>query len=105
LPQLIQLESLGGRPHRYKGHDLWVLKFEGISTPEEAKVLNGYQMMIKADEREPLTEDEYYIQDLVGMEVIQQENHEILGKIDSVFLGDGATDILFVKLKDPKCKK
>ena len=33
--QLKQLESLGGRPHVYKGHSLWILRFKGIDKPEE----------------------------------------------------------------------
>eukprot|EP00210_Caulerpa_lentillifera_P002890 g2760.t1 len=105
MPSLIHMESLGGRPHVYKGHALWILQFDGVSTPEEAKRLSGYRIMIKADERETLSGDEYYIQDLIGMEVVQQEDQKLIGIVDSVFPGDGAADILFVKLMDAECKE
>ena len=79
---------MGGRPHIYKGHSLWILKFKNIDQREEvrmaryglygdvsliqAALLNGSQLMISSDEREELPQDEYYIQQLIGLDVIQQ---------------------------------
>lgn len=85
--ELMKIESLGGRPHIYKGHALWILQFKGIQTPEEvqsyfkllisdlelkAAKLKGYHMLMNPTERQQLPQDEYYIQQLIGLKVLQK---------------------------------
>lgn len=49
---------------------MWLVKFEGVDTPEQASALQGHTLLIRAEDREPLEdEDEFYVQDLIGMEV------------------------------------
>jgi 16S rRNA processing protein RimM len=51
-------------------HGSWLLlKLEGIDTLEQAEKLHGAWLMIPPEARMPLPEDEYYIDDLIGMEV------------------------------------
>jgi hypothetical protein len=49
---------------------VWLLKIRGIETPEEAENLKGQVLMMPAGERPQLDSDEeFYAQELVGMQV------------------------------------
>lgn len=46
------------------------MKVRGIDTPEAAEALKGQRLLMHASERPALdTEDEFYVQELVGMQV------------------------------------
>ncbi|MGL1935946.1 MAG: ribosome maturation factor RimM [Fibrobacterales bacterium] len=49
--------------------DLWFVKFEEITSPEDAKRFNGWIILIHNDERLPLEEGEFYLSDLEGFQV------------------------------------
>lgn len=72
-----------------------LLKFKGVDdmTQAELKLKNK---LIKIDDNEalPLDEDEYYIRDLMGCEVVTLEG-EVLGKVKDI-LFTGANDVYVV---------
>ena len=75
-----------------------ILKLQGIDDIGEALKYRNYEVMIKEDELLPLAEDEYYIDDLIGLEVILPDE-KLLGEVLNV-LDTKGTDILVVKGKN-----
>ncbi|KAI9127207.1 hypothetical protein K1719_001766 [Acacia pycnantha] len=91
--QEVELEE--GREH--PGRKSWILKFRGIDTVEQAKMLIGSSLLVPKDDRPELEEGEFYTNDLVGMKVFMKESGESLGTVVNVF-NSGANDLLQVLL-------
>ena len=70
---------------RWHGEHL-VIELEGIETRDQAEALRGAWLLIPPEERMPLEEDEYYIDDLIGMEAFT-ESGERVGKLKNVRQG------------------
>jgi 16S rRNA processing protein RimM len=68
----------------------FVMKFEGVETPEAAKLLTGWELLVSRDAAAPLETDEYYIEDLKGLAVMLDD--EKIGVIKDVL--DGAASQL-----------
>ncbi|GHV74371.1 ribosome maturation factor RimM [Spirochaetia bacterium] len=64
------------------------VKFRGIDTPEAAKTLSGAEMCTGRDHAAPLGTDEYYVEDLRGIPVIDTAG-AVLGHITDVLEGGG----------------
>jgi len=62
--------------------------FKGIDTPEDAKALNGAQVIINREQAAPLREGEFYIEDLKELPVLSQTG-EIIGHITDIIEGGG----------------
>ncbi|GBC92737.1 Ribosome maturation factor RimM [bacterium HR15] len=68
-------------------HGNWLLvKLQGIDTIQQAEELHGAWLIIPPEERMPLPEDEYYIDDLIGM-TVYTESGERLGILKRVIPG------------------
>ena len=63
------------------------LKLTGIDNPEAAKALKGAEILVPRDYAAPLSEGEYYIEDLRGLEVVAEG--KTMGKISGVLEGGG----------------
>ncbi len=74
--------------------DAVAVKFEGIDSPEEAENLREMEVSVPESERAPLTEGEYYIYDLIDLDVVDQDGRRI-GKLEKVYQG-AAHDIFEV---------
>lgn len=78
---------LEGRPHEIlesrfqKGR--YILRLEGIKRIEEAEVLQWKELYARAEDEPELDEDEYMIDDLVGLKVIDLDG-QVLGVVDDV---------------------
>jgi len=77
--------------------EMVILKLEGIDRIEEAEPLVKAELFVDRKDGLPLGEDEYYIADLIGMEVITSEE-ESLGTIRDV-MQTGANDVYCVESK------
>ena len=66
--------------------DHMVVTLEGIATRDQAERLRGAWLLIPPEERMPLEEGQYYIDDLIGMEVYT-ESGERVGKLKNVRRG------------------
>lgn len=75
-----------------------LLKLSGIPDMTEAEKLKGCEVMISRDMAKPCEEDEYFIKDLYGMEVMTEEG-EALGELEDI-LFTGANDVYVVKTED-----
>ncbi|MGB7415373.1 MAG: ribosome maturation factor RimM [Thermosynechococcaceae cyanobacterium] len=91
-PQPIEL--LQGRYLNKKG--LYVVKLAGITTIEQAEQLRQGTILIQATDRPTLADDEYYLPDLVGLDVILQETQKVIGTV--VSLVPAGNDLLEVQL-------
>lgn len=75
--QVLKIESV--RYHKA----VIIIKFAGIDDISAAETLRGAKIYIRESELMPLEEDEYYIRDIIGLEVVTTEE-EHLGKVTEV---------------------
>lgn len=72
-----------------------LLKLEGIENPEQAELLKNAYLEIDREDAIPLEEGQYFIVDLIGLEVYTEEG-EKLGKVEDIY-NTGANDIYVIK--------
>jgi 16S rRNA processing protein RimM len=65
-----------------------LVKFRNIDTPEQAKALSGAELMLSRSEAAPLARNEYYIEDLKGLNVIGVDGGEF-GAVTGILDGGG----------------
>ncbi len=75
LKKLAAAVMVGGRP---------VLRFEGVDTPEEVARMTNRELAVPRDRLVELPENEYFVFDLIGCEVFEQENGERIGEVIDV---------------------
>ncbi len=78
--------------------DVVLLKLKGIDIIEDAEKIKGRIIKIPREFAKELEEDEYFIADLIGCEVYQDE---LLGVVEDVFTA-GASDVYVIKRKNKK---
>jgi len=71
-----------------------VARFEGIDSPEAARVLRGLEVAIRRGDLPPADEGEVYWVDLVGCTVVNREGVD-LGRVTGL-METGANDVLVV---------
>ena len=76
------IEFLGGRYIPGKG--LYAIEVEGVEDRDGAEALRGCKLFVEKTARPYLESDEFYVQDLIGMEVFNQLTGEILGKVSDI---------------------
>ena len=72
-----------------------ILKFDGIDNINDVEKYKGYELYVTREDAVPLEEGEYYIADLIGLKVIDEEEKET-GVLKDV-LQTGANDVYVVK--------
>ncbi len=90
-PRRLVIEAVEGSRH------LLLIKFLGIETPEQAKTLAGLELLVPRDKACPLSEGEYYVNDLCNC-VLTYLGVPV-GTVTNVLEG-GAGDLLEVTLTD-----
>lgn len=91
-PQPIEL--LGGRLVPGKG--LYVLELEGIEDREQAEALRDSTLFVSKSDRPHLEENEFYLEDLIGLKVFNQFTQAVIGVVIS--LVPAGNDLLEVEL-------
>ncbi|MBR0085828.1 MAG: ribosome maturation factor RimM [Lachnospiraceae bacterium] len=71
-----------------------ILKFKGIDDINEVEKYKGRDILVSRENAVPLEEDEYYIADVIGFDVVTKEG-EVIGKLADV-MQTGANDVLAV---------
>ncbi len=66
-----------------------ILKLAGVDSMDEAGQLRGAELCLRAEEREPLPEGEYYYDDLKGLAVVDMATGERLGTVTGFTEGVG----------------
>ncbi len=75
-----------------------ILKFKGIDTPEEVQKLRQKSLYVTRENAVRLGRNEYFIADLMGL-LVQNEDGEEIGVLREV-LETGANDVYIIDLKD-----
>lgn len=75
-----------------------ILKFEGIDNRDEAEYYRGKSLYVTRENAVPLGKDEYFIADLIGIKVTDEEENEF-GVLKDV-LATGANDVYIVTRPD-----
>jgi 16S rRNA processing protein RimM len=86
-----QMKILKSRQHR----EGLLMTIEGYTTPEEVGELRNQVVYVRADDRPPLEEGEYYHHQLIGLNVVTRED-EPVGSVFEI-LETGASDVLVVR--------
>ena len=77
-----------------------ILSFKEFNNINDIEKYKGCDLYVTRENAVPLKEDEFYISDIIGAEVYE-ENGEKLGVLSDV-LKTGANDVFVVKLPDEK---
>ncbi|MBD2561274.1 MULTISPECIES: ribosome maturation factor RimM [Nostoc] len=93
-PQPIEL--LTGRYISNK--NLYVIKLAGVENCDQAEALRGCKLMVPVSDRPQLSEDEYHVLDLIGVEVFMQASGELVGTVVDII--PAGNDLLEVKFHE-----
>lgn len=74
-----------------------ILKFKGIDNINDVEMYKGMSLLVTRDHAVKLQKDEYFITDMIGMEVYTEDG-ELFGTLDDV-LQTGANDVYEIKTK------
>ncbi|XSG74458.1 ribosome maturation factor RimM [Herpetosiphon llansteffanensis] len=83
-----------GRLHQHKG-SLYLLRLSEVDTREAAEAMQGLEAYIHRSDAAPLANDEYFLHDLVGLQV-QTEAGDVIGQAAEI-IETGANDVLVVR--------
>lgn len=83
---------------RYQ-QEMVILKLEGIDDRNAAEAMKNKDVFITEDDLEELPCDTFYIKDLIGMEVIDEESGKRLGRLKDV-LQPSAQDVYVVERQE-----
>ena len=75
-----------------------IIKFKEFHTPEEVAVYRQKSLYVTRENAVRLGKDEYFIADLMGLRILDEDNQEI-GVLREV-LETGANDVYIIDLKD-----
>ena len=95
---LHEIELVTGR--KLPGKSVYVVTLRGINSRNEAKRLSGSKIYVPIEDRPNLSECEYHLLDLVGLEVKSEENNEKIGCV--LDLINGGNDLIEVQLLSGK---
>jgi len=94
----ISLEVENVRPQK----NLVILKFKGLDNINDIEKYKGKGLYVTKDNRVALKEDEYFIADLIGLDVyVDIDSNHLFGKVSDVF-ETGANDVYEISLLDGK---
>jgi len=66
-----------------------ISKLEGINDRDIANKYRGFELRVKREDAVTLPEDTYYIGDIIGCKVVE-ENGNVLGVVDDIFPAGGS---------------
>lgn len=90
-----EFRVMGSRFHK----NFVLIKLKGIDNMNDAEKLKGQDLLVERKHARTLEEDEYFICDLIGMKVY--ENDILLGSITDV-LETGSNDVYIIKGENNK---
>ena len=91
------LKITGVKSHSGKGQLL--ISADGIDDRDAAESLKGWKITISPEERVELPEGEYWIDSLIGLDVIDDESGAHLGSIVEI-MNTGSNDVYQVRTDD-----
>ncbi|MDR0649354.1 MAG: ribosome maturation factor RimM [Synergistaceae bacterium] len=97
----LSLKITGVKHHSGKGQIL--ISAEGVDGRDAAEALKGRKITISPEERVELPEGEYWIDSLIGLEVIDDESGVHLGSIEEI-MNTGNNDVYRIRTDDGALK-
>jgi 16S rRNA processing protein RimM len=85
------------KPHK----NVYLVKFKGIDNPEEARKFIGKVLYMNRNDI-PVKKGEYFIQDIIGLKVIDNDNGKVYGTVKEI-INRGASDIYVIKTENGEC--
>ncbi|MDR9403353.1 MAG: ribosome maturation factor RimM [Halothece sp. Uz-M2-17] len=85
------------RGYYLPGKKLYVVKFEEITDRNQAEALKKSKLFVEKRDRPQLEENEYHVDDLIGLVVIDQETKETIGQVVDIY--PAGNDLLVVDLE------
>lgn len=85
---------------RYLKSDVAVIKLKGVNTPEEAQKYIGKMLYFNRDDAE-LPEDTWFIQDIIGLSVVDADSGRVYGKVDDIYQ-NGSADVYSIRTPEGK---
>lgn len=73
-----------------------IVKLKGLDSVEMAEKMKNKYVYIERKQNEVLEDDTYYIEDLIGCEVVSEDNNETIGTVTYVW-NTGSNDVYEVK--------
>lgn len=91
-----KIAPIPGKPNRRR------VKLAGVDTREAAEALKGCEVLIERDQLPALSDDEFYLVDVIGRPVQRERDGEVqdLGTVVGLTT-NGAQDLLEVQWRDP----
>ncbi len=86
----ITLESLK------KKHDGFILKFKEFHSKEDVSQVTNYFLALEKDQLPPLKDDEYYLEDLIGMSVWIDSQNQQIGEIEKISFNQAEQAIVHI---------
>lgn len=80
------------------GSDSIRVWLEGVEARAPAEALRGHELWVERTQLPALGDDEYYLADLIGLEVVRGPEHQSLGTVTGV-TSNTAQDLLCVRLR------
>ena len=75
-----------------------LMRLQGISTPESVEQFRGFPLRIPGADARPLAANEYFLYQVIGLEVFDEGGHR-LGRVADV-METGANDVLVIAPED-----
>ncbi|MDR1915063.1 MAG: ribosome maturation factor RimM [Synergistaceae bacterium] len=97
--RILDIESI--RPHDAKGQLLAMVS--GVTDRDAAEALTGYIVTVAPEERVELPDGEYWIDSLIGLDVLDDVSGEYLGKVEDV-MSTGGNDVYQVRTPSGEVK-
>ncbi|MDR3332565.1 MAG: ribosome maturation factor RimM [Synergistaceae bacterium] len=98
-PRVLEVESVT----HHVGKGQFLMEAAGIDGRDEAESLFGYLVTVASDERVELPEGEYWIDSLIGLDVLDAESGDLLGVIEDV-MPTGGNDVYQVRTTGGEAK-
>ena len=104
--------TVAGKPMRtfkvrriepYEGKNTFFLRLQGVEDRDAAETLKGAVITVAEDERVELEEDEYWLDDIIGLAVFDKATGGRLGEITEVIC-TGSNDVYVVETPDGTSK-
>jgi len=85
------------RGYYIPGKKLYVVSFEEITDRNQAEALRQSKLFVEKRDRPQLEENEYHVDDLIDLAVINQETGEKIGQVVDIY--QAGNDLLVVELE------
>ena len=101
-----------GRPRRtlkvasivpYEGKGTFFLRAEGVEDKETAETFKGSVVTVEKSERVQLSENEFWIDDIIGLKAVENGTGRELGKVEDIML-TGSNDVYLIRTTDGDLK-